>query len=403
MAKDMAPRPPRVSSLCGESPQYFSTPQSYSPTTSRSGDRSSIVTLPGVPVFNIIPATPQNGSDEFVGARASPIVKREVQELEKGIELEGEKNGDMEEISSDSLPRMSFAPAIELTLDFSPFSPTMDLPVEDSDDEDYRPEDGLPPSPPFESYPSLPSLSSERYIQPSEQSMSSSSSVSSIMSFPDVEEALGSMLASLSDGSLPSIDSSASIGSTSYVKQVIEIDPLNPGLGLGLDLPEPASITAPLSPRKGPPPRIDTALARAFTSEGSTPQSAPLVINHRVAFYGTAKAHPRSPSSGTFHHSLEDVSFRSNDRTPQPKLPIERTMTMTSTSSSSSLSSSRDSTSTIGLGLVGCRDSISLASECSDEELHTASIINLTPVMGRRLGDVKGEEIIADEGVGMAL
>ena len=47
---------------------------------------------------------------------------------------------------------------------------------------------------------------------------------------------------------------------------------------------------------------------------------------------------------------------------------------------------------------------MSLASECSDEDLHTASIINLTPVMGRKLADVKGEEIIVeDEGVGYAL
>jgi len=389
MAKDMAARPPRVSSLCGESPQYPSYAPPHSPL--RAGDRSSIVTLPGVPMLNIIPATPQDGSDEFAGARPSSPV-RPVEKLAESIELDCEK---VEEMTT--LPRMSFAPAIELTLDFSPFSPSMDLPLDDSDDEDYRPEGSLPPSPPFESYPSLPSLSSERSIPPSEQSMSSSSSVSSIMSFPDVEEALGSMLASLSDGNLPSMESASSVTSVQYPKQH-QAD-LNPGLGLGLDLPESASITAPLATRKGPPTRIDTAIARAlpFREYGQVPQSAPPVINHRVAFYGTAKAHPRSPSSGTFHHSLEDVSLEGN-KTPQPT-------TISSTGSSSSLSSSsRDSTSTIGLGLTGCRDSMSIASECSDEDLHTASIINLTPVVGRKFGEAKGEEIIAeDHYVGMAL
>ena len=349
-------------------------------------------------MLNIIPATPQDGSDEFAGARglASPANRKKAEVLEESIELE-EKDQDVEEIASESLPKMSFAPAIELTLDFSPFSPTVDLPCEDSDDEEYRPEGSLPPSPPFESYPSLPSLSSEQSIQPSEQSMSSSSSISSIMSFPDVEEALGSMLASLSDGKLPSMESSSSVASAQAKPAAIE---LNPGLGLGLDLPEPAYITAPLFTRKAPPPRIDTSRTLPFRESGHVTNSAPLVINHRVAFYGTAKAHPRSPSSGTFHHSLEDVSFKSNDKTPQPIFG-----TMSSTTSSSSLSSSsRDSTSTIGLGLSGCRDSMSINSECSDEDLHTASIINLTPVMGRKMADVRGEEVIVeDEGVGYAL
>jgi hypothetical protein len=394
VASEMAPRPPRISSLYSESPQRPAV-QAHSSPINRAGDRSSIITLPGVPMLNIIPATPQDGSEEFAGARglASPANRRKAEALEESIELE-ERDQEVEEISSESLPRMDFAPAIELTLDFSPFSPNVELPMEDSDDEDYRPEGSLPPSPPFESYPSLPSLSSDRSIPPSEQSMSSSSSVSSIMSFPDVEEALGSMLASLSDGNLPSMESSSSVASTQ--PKVID---LNPGLGLGLDLPEPASITAPLFTRRAPPARIDTSRNLPLRESTRVPDSAPLVINHRVAFYGTAKAHPRSPSSGTFHHSLEDVSLNGN-KTPQPTID-----TMSSTGSSSSLSSSsRDSTSTIGLGLSGCRDSMSLASECSDEDLHTASIINLTPVIGRKMADVKGEEVIVeDEGVGYAL
>jgi hypothetical protein len=47
---------------------------------------------------------------------------------------------------------------------------------------------------------------------------------------------------------------------------------------------------------------------------------------------------------------------------------------------------------------------MSLNSECSDDDLHTASIINLTPMLGRAVGEVRGEEVIAEyESVGMAL
>jgi hypothetical protein len=337
--------------------------------------------------------------------------KREAEELGEGIELDPkteEAHGEMEEIHADALPKISGAPAIELTLDFSPFSPNVDLPLEESDNEEDKPDhaseasDSEAHSPPFESYPSLPSLSSQRSIPPSEQSMSTSSSVSSIMSFPDVEEALGSMLASLSDGNLPTMDSSSSMINAAYPKQIPSV-PMNPGLGLGLDLPAPVSITAPLSPRKSRPPPIDTTIARAlpYRQVSQVPQSAPPVINHRVAFYGTAKAHPRSPTSGTFHHSLDDIAYHSSEG----KTPVAREKAFGSTPSSSSLSSSsRDSTSTIGLGLVGCRDSMSLNSECSDDDLHTASIINLTPMLGRAVGEVRGEEVIAEyESVGMAL
>lgn len=400
LAKDMAPA--RMSSLMTTSPVRVVT-------NAAAGDRSSIITLPGVPMLNIIPATPQGDSDEFAGVRYP--TKREAEELGEGIELEHQteqNDGEMEEIRAGFLPKHSGAPAIELTLDFSPFSPNVELPLEESDEEsdDHTTEcsDNSQHSPPFESYPSLPSLSSQQSIPPSEQSLSTSSSVSSIMSFPDVEEALGSMLASLSDGSLPSMDSSSSMMmSTAYPKQMPSVS-TNPGLGLGLDLPAPVSITAPLSPRKSRPPPINTAITRLpYMQASKVPQSAPPVINHRVAFYGTAKAHPRSPTSGTFHHSLDDISFHSSEG----KVPVTSTSERVfgSTPSSSSLSSSsRDSTSTIGLGLVGCRDSMSIASECSDDDLHTASIINLTPVMARSFGEVRGEEVIAEfENVGMAL
>jgi len=64
-------------------------------------------------------------------------------------------------------------------------------------------------------------------------------------------------------------------------------------------------------------------------------------------------------------------------------------------------------------GGSGSRDSISLASESSDDDLHTASIISLTPVMGRKMvdgalgmgievGSDRREEMIVDE-VGLAL
>lgn len=153
------------------------------------------------------------------------------------------------------------------------------------------------------------------------------------------------MLASLSDNNIvsPTDNENPGLGFGLENKSALG---LGLGLGLGFDMPETSSITttAPLSPRRRPPP-----LDLSFTNGAAprTQQTAPPCVNHRVAFYGTARAHPNSPTSGIF------------------------TLTH-SPSSSVELPTHRD------------RDSISLASEASDDDLHTASIISLTPVIGDR-------------------
>lgn len=119
----------------------------------------------------------------------------------------------------------------------------------------------------------------------------------------------------------------------------------NPGLGLDLDLSELGVITAPLSPRRRAPPPPPLDLASTKSASFPTQQTAPPYVNHRIAFYGTARAHPSSPTSGIF------------------------TLTHSPTNS---------------FELPSHRDSISSASEASDDDLHTASIISLTPVIGDR-------------------
>jgi hypothetical protein len=210
------------------------------------------------------------------------------------------------------------------------------------------------------------------------------------MSFPDVEEALGSMLASLSDPSFP-VD-------TPNVESTPKVAPSNPGLGLGLDLPEPASITPPLSvsPRRRPPP-LDLSLSGARFAGAPTQKTAPPCINHRVAFYKTARAHPNSPTSGVFF------------RTPPGSLTSFATYTIspsssqtTSTGTGSSHSLSSDAQGYVYRDSIS-RDSISIGSEASDDDLHTASIISLTPIKATAGIGVALAELREEVGVGMAL
>lgn len=493
MTSEMAPRPPRHSSLFNTSASSSSgTPRSSRRTSRRISTAStSLTATPGVdvPSFNIIPATPQDGGEDFgeatVTAPGPSVRRRIIEELDQcepakmhrmtEISLaEASADGGSEEICTEALPRTDSTPEIAVTLDFSPFSPTLDLSLDDfgpslptfSEPESTpvcapapapvpaiqaeaaRAEAQAPaldPSPPFESYPSLPSLSSQTSLA----SLTPSSSMTSVESFPDVEEALGSMLASLSDGNMSFKDidpeyetkpirygtgAGAGAGAGDEHKRASSAPPAaaNPGLGLGLEIAPnsefmiaPFAITAPLSPRKAKhkPGPINTVLAQAFTEKpngpASEPHSAPPVINHRVAFYGTARAHPRSPSSGIFTQSLKDIALHGSDlhldnasQERERDVPTPRMMPARVPSSSAiSTGSSRDSVSTIGggsQGTVGCRDSISAHSESSDEDLHTASIINLTPIAGngssggRSFADAREEEVIIDE-VGLAL
>lgn len=431
MTREMAPRPPRHPSL-------FPSSSRSSRVGSRPTSGASLLEIAGVdvPMLNIIPATPQDPSDEFAKTAAGgPGRRRLPEELADPITIHRMTEislaaDDSEEISTQSLPKSDSTPAIQVELDFSPFSPTIELALDDfgsagiaSNQVEPEPApmaDAMveqadapgPSSPPFDSYPSLPSLSSQSSLQ-SDRSLKSSSSMTSVMSFPDVEEALGSMLGSLSDGNMATIEAEMGYAPLPVTdkdarQRAASAPPANPGLGLGLDLPEatsfvtaPLTVTSPLSPRKSKPGRIDTALAQTVLTHQSadgTPQTAPPVINHRVAFYGTARAHPNSPTSGVFTRSLDDIASHSHSddgyRTPTmpPRLP----------SSSALSTTSRDSVSTISQGTIGCRDSISAHSESSDEDLHTASIINLTPVVGRSYAEVRGEEVMVDE-VGLAL
>ncbi|KAK8854675.1 hypothetical protein IAR55_003414 [Kwoniella newhampshirensis] len=377
-----------------------------------SDSRASMQTLPGkdVPMLNIIPATPQDQSDEFPGAskRTSSLGMVGRRGLEEAVKLE-----DMDEVPLTAIPTaMDVAteiPSIDVKLDFSPFEPLANLPdsdqplghedslayaqeVEesssdhehdfdgDSFDHEHAPSDPLPPSPPFPSYPSLPSLDSYASMPSSgsEDSMPTSASMSSLVSFPDVEEALGSMLASLSDSSM----ASTAIKTPTKGQSMSTFSVSAPGgdrhksqglgLGLGMDIPDypTVSSTAPLSPRRraAPPAPLDLTRTKYDYSDETVCQSAPPVINHRIAFYKAAKAHPNSPSSGIFT-STSSISSSSSS-----------TSTISLHEHSASSSGSASSSTTMGYH-KSFRDSISLASEASDEDLCTASIISLTPIM----------------------
>ncbi|WVQ80149.1 hypothetical protein IAT38_002254 [Cryptococcus sp. DSM 104549] len=383
-----------------------------------------------VPMLNIIPATPQDQGDEFVKAD-TPSPGQSVKSLEGAVELEEairEMRKEMEEVKIGKSVEAEMVdvdfrrerahervPTIDLEFDFASLESLMDFSVSsgsasdamdvdegreayteepeqyDSDSgfsHDTPPSEPLPPSPPFHSYPSLPSFSSQNSL--ASPDLPSSSSLSSLASFPDVEEALGSMLASLSNSSM------ASTTLNTPKEQSLEF---NHGIGLDMEVDEPtrsASTTAPLalSPRRppkskarqAPPPNLDLSQSRyaQHPTSSSHPQSAPAapVINHRIAFYQTAKAHPDSPSSGIFttispsSSSSSTASFTA-DHTPTPGF-----MHFPGSASESELSymhSRRTSR--------AWRDSLSGSSgegeaeADDDDELYTASIMSVTPVV----------------------
>ena len=143
--------------------------------------------------------------------------------------------------------------------------------------------------------------------------------------------------------------------------------------------------------------------------------SAPPRINHRVAFYSSAKAAPNSPHSGVFTQIPHSASGNVEGSTefvssPNPGAsgagssgsaaysggyPVGPTRTWSQTSLSTEdteLSYAR-----------GMRDSISLTSEASDEDLHTASIVCLTPVLQREYdyAEERVQGYVAEVGVAL--
>lgn len=479
----LAARPPRHSSL-------FAT---LTPS-------ESMRTLTDVPMVNIIPATPQDNGDEFAGAWTSSAGQGQDHTASKrrsvSIGLEEAPRIDenaMEEIPLESGPAVRASqdhsqevsgrptlPSIDIELDFSPFQPLYDLPEQQtiSDQSSHVPmpihsasptptpttiqlpvfqdqdlaeteDQASPHSPPFESYPSLPSLashasfpssSSEDSMMPANFSSSSSttsSASSSVMSFPDVEEALGSMLASLSDHDLmPQLDEQIK---KDLVMEMREDGQVNPGLGLGLELmptPIPAlrqryAITAPLSPNKSKkkkPAPLDLSLVKDVDQPvvQTAPLPMPYMRNHRVAFYRTAKAAPNSPTSGIFTNSSN--SLASSASSLSTTASSESTHSVRSACYSEDLGKSSaewypgEEYNAITTGTFehkhssgAMRDSISLASEASDDDLHTASIISLTPIVNKgmmegsvmpRVLDMREEVIMGMEAhteVGLAL
>jgi len=370
----MATRLPRHSSLFASSDNMAALPETL------------------VPMLNIIPATPQQPSDEFTTEAWVPPSRRKA--LEQSVKIE-----EMEEIpldppvmpaavaasSSSAYSGSVESPSIDINLDFSPFSPLAQLPDTEGEADTalysrgYDETTQSPPhSPPFESFPSLPSLLSQASMpsSDSETSMPNSTSTDSLASFPDVEEALGSMLASLSDNNLPELKDMVSQQSKRNTIIAHGDNTGNPGLGLGLDLPETvrmntsSPITAPLSParRRNAPPPLDLRWAKAAGNTKPALASAPPCINHRVAFYRTAKAAPNSPSSGIFTADLGLMSH-----SPLSSLDLNHWINGESYTTSA-------------------RDSLSLKSEASDDDLHTASIISLTPVLGDRARMVEVRE-----------
>ena len=304
---------------------------------------------PDVPELHVIPATPQLPDERPQPPTPGPAQTTKKLELAEAI--------DCDAIQSTT-PNTS--PTIDMNLEFAPFRAQIDAMFTDP----------LPLS----SAASLPSLVSKSSIPSTESlvSIPASSSNISLQSFADAEAVIGSMLASLSSGEgWPQVEDAA--------------DLTNPGLGLGLSFPEPPTIS--------PPSKVAPLRLRRDNSNSSQRG-----FNHRVAFYGTARAAPgSSPSSGVF----TDLPWSDSSGTIESLDLLE--------------SEPQSYNDLVGLGLsLGpegevkgakhanprdsfghcVRDSISLASECSDEDLNTASIVSLIPVARNK---VPGAEHLSGE------
>ncbi|ORX38453.1 hypothetical protein BD324DRAFT_649820 [Kockovaella imperatae] len=398
-APELVPRPVRHSSLfaSGMRMNNFGLSLDVSHATLESG---------ALPQLNIIPATPQDLSDGFESIQLDNGQDRSCSGAVVGLEQAPILHSNPSEAAAEA----TGSPTIDVDLQFTPFAPLAVLPSSESTVTITLPPQNQTPVQPLESFPSLPSLVSSCSARSSYESMptaqstsgiSSSSSASSLMSFPDVEAALGSMLASL-DSDVLDMGMTAESSSRQTDKK-----PLNPGLGLGLDFPEPPSITAPLAHRRRAPlPPLDL-------QDGSS-KLPYYKVNHRVAFYKTAKAAPNTPSSGIFvDDSLSASSLSSLQSAGSNSASSSRQAVYRSTESWRPAEEEPTSASScFGLGLDGLdhvlsessfarrrsasapigktqRDSVSLASEASDEDLHTASIVSVGPMVSIGVGEAR--------------
>ena len=583
-----AVHPKRHSSLF----QTISNPSS--PRISAPGTPVSIMpqgSNDAVPMLNVIPATPQDGSEDFTTvehpavtspaappavatppAEYAPDYTSEVAEVEAldeeeldSISLTSEDLEANEDVVSlanmavrhldelaasetmDNAPFADFSKPLDLSFNFSPFAP-LDLrpssPIDLSFDYEHREAElhaererelerearETPTSPPFESYPtypSLPSLSShasdheeeerEQDQEPTDVVFShedneeipfdeSSEEDSSLSSFNDVEEALGHMLASLSDvqlSDLPELPDVPNLPSLPPTPKVGEVDTAsagvqgNMGLGLGLDLPmeglrsnapssPPARSTAPLvlSPaahrRRLPPPPLNLAFQRNGNGQSSrlppagsaseddlekarrerkemiqpAPTSAPLYsYAHSHAYsYDSGSTSTITPTNTSYFPNQLPVATSSTSPTnTYANGPVSASTFGSRTpgtfdlgsfpsfgsfnvdawdrSHSSYTTAATNTNTNVASGLNGLTvdvdvhdargaydvytpqaghkrnesagDSISLLSEASDEDLHTASIIALTPIVASN-GRIERREEAMEGEVGVA-
>lgn len=377
-----------------------------------------------VPMLNIIPATPQDQGDGFPA-------KTEIKALEAGAPIEQsirEMEREMMDISLDdeltetTIWERESVPTIDLDFNFTPLESLMDFSIskdlitaiqnsstiiEESGQygsadkkpsllHDYPPSQPLPPSPPDQTSFSTPSLDS--YITSASTPLPQSSSSSSLASFPDVEEALGSMLASLSERNMAS--------TAIHTLQDSNFE-LGDDLCSGLDdmMVDVSHRTAPLSisTRNTPhsriarrtPPKLDLSSSKYGHVAPQGLQSAPLA-SRRNAYFPNARVHPNSSPSGVFttvSPSSSQSSVSSESRRASNPTPTAGFSNFPASASESELSYMNG-----GRPIQSYRDSFS-GSEISDEELCTASIISVTPVivqeqMGVKIGkrgDVKKE------------
>nr|ODN94459.1 hypothetical protein L204_04592 [Cryptococcus depauperatus CBS 7855] len=363
-----------------------------------------------VPMLNLIPATPQDRNEGFPvrsKARCSLEELAKINEVTEEVSL----NDGAEQIELRAAPQWEreCVPTIDLNLDFAPFQPLVNFSRSSAISKDGRnsrtntkecieepykfkgaeeeppyphkqpPSAPLPP-PPFQFYHSLQSLASETSTEP----ISTSASMSSLVSFPDVEEALGSMIASLSESSMAS--------DTLYTPREESFDI---GGEYGPDI-EPldsrfAHFTAPLSifPRREfqSKNRASSSLrlsnSRYDQVESQEVQSAPQ-LRHYMVRSSDNRVIYSSPPYDIFVPSSEalQVGLAPTPQFSAIPLPISDSQLDIKRNESKRLSKSyRDSCSESGF---------------SDEELSTASIMSVTPLtiqgkIGTRLEQTRKE------------